>query len=560
MSTSLHRQDVGHRSADRMTIMPKAGDDPLRAELLKPENLRRRYERIRTQRGAWEALWQDCYDYSLPARRPSSAGMGGAAGRVSERLFDATAADAAEQLAATLLAQLTPPWSRWFAFRPGRDVPQDKHGSMSSELDRVAELLQAQFDRSNLAVELHQAMLDLVVAGTACLACEEAPLGEASAFRFSAVPLNDLALDESGSGRIDIVFRRQDLSLEHLAQRYPALQQQSWFAARLQREPEARLGLLDCLLPAPAPQQGYLFATVLEDGALDEQTRLLTAGRFEQAPFIAFRWLKAPGEVYGRSPVMKALPDIKTANKVVELVLKNASIAVTGIWQADDDGVLNPANVKLVPGAIIPKAVGSSGLTPLAAPGRFDISQIVLDDLRARIRHALLADRLGQIDAPRMTATEVMERAAEMARQLGATFGRLQSELLTPLVMRAVAILQRRGEIPRFALDGREVALVQQSPLARLQAQGDVQGVLSWLQQLQALGPAALQVVDSVAVARWLGRTLGVPGEFLIEAGEAPVGTAGAAALPPQLAQLAPQLQQMLQHLAGAQPSAGVTP
>src|SRR3546814_6808214 len=65
---------------------------------------------------------------------------------------------------------------------------------------------------------------------------------------------------------------------------------------------------------------------------------------------------------------MKALPDIKTANKVVELILKNASIAVTGIWQADDDGVLNPATVRLVPGAIIPKAQGSAGLTPLAAP------------------------------------------------------------------------------------------------------------------------------------------------------------------------------------------------
>ncbi|MCW0234670.1 MAG: portal protein [Ferrovibrio sp.] len=541
-----------------MTVAQKPEHDPLR-----PEALRRRYERIRGQRGAWEALWQDCYDYSLPARRPGglSGGLGGGgnASRVNERLFDATAADAAEQLAATLLAQLTPPWSRWFAFRPGRDVPQENHGAMAGELDRAAELLQAQFDRSNLAVELHQAMLDLVVAGTACLACEEAPLGEASAFRFSAVPLNDLALDESGSGRLDIVFRRQELTLEQLGQRYPVLEQQAWFTTRRQREPDARLGLLDCLLPAPAPQYGYLFATVLEDGALNEDASLLGAGRFEQPPFIAFRWLKAPGEVYGRSPVMKALPDIKTANKVVELVLKNASIAVTGIWQADDDGVLNPANVKLVPGAIIPKAVGSSGLTPLAAPGRFDISQIVLDDLRARIRHALLADRLGQIDAPRMTATEVMERAAEMARQLGATFGRLQSELLTPLVLRSVAILQRRGEIPRFALDGREVALVQQSPLARLQAQGDVQSVLTWLQQLQALGPAALQVVDTVAVARWLGRTLGVPGEFLIEAGEAPAG--GGAALPQQLAQTltgaAPQLQQMLQQLAGAQQTTG---
>jgi len=133
---------------------------------------------------------------------------------------------------------------------------------------------------------------------------------------------------------------------------------------------------------------------------------------------------------------------------VVELVLKNASIAVTGIWQADDDGVLNPATIKLVPGAIIPKAVGSAGLTPLEAPGRFDVSQLVLDDLRAAIRKALLADKLGQINAPRMTATEVLERAAEMARVLGATFGRLQSELLSPLISRTIAILARRGEIP----------------------------------------------------------------------------------------------------------------
>ena len=510
--------------------------DPALSNPLQPDLLRRRHQQARSRRGSWDALWQDCYDYALPLRRGGAATASG--GRVNERLFDATAADAAEQLAAALLSQLTPPWSRWFAFQPGRDIPEAQHGAVAAELDKAAELLQAQFDKSNLSVELHQAFLDLVVAGTACLACEEAALGESSAFRFAAVPLADLALEEGAGGRLDTVFRRQDCSLEQLRLRYPALEQQPWFVSRQQRDPDMRLAVLDCLQPAPAPLHGYLFASLLEDAALDDSQAMLAQGRFDHAPFIAFRWLKAPGETYGRSPVMKALPDIKTANKVVELVLKNASIAVTGIWQADDDGVLNPANIKLVPGAIIPKAVGSSGLTPLAAPGRFDISQLVLDDLRARIRHALLADSLGQVEAPRMTATEVLERSAAMARQLGATFGRLQAELLFPLVQRSLAILQRRGEIPPFALDGREVTLVQQSPLARLQSQGDVQGVLSWLQQIQALGPVAMQAVDALRVARWLGRTLGVPGEFLIEAGEMPPGTDSMA----QLAQLLPQL------------------
>lgn len=119
---------------------------------LQPANLRRRHERARSQRGSWDALWQDCYDYALPARRGVGTAGSTGNGRVNERLFDATAADAAEQLAAALLSQLTPPWSRWFAFQPGRDIPEEQHGAVSAELDKAAELLQAQFDRSNLSV------------------------------------------------------------------------------------------------------------------------------------------------------------------------------------------------------------------------------------------------------------------------------------------------------------------------------------------------------------------------------------------------------------------------
>ena len=194
---------------------------------------------------------------------------------------------------------------------------------------------------------------------------------------------------------------------------------------------------------------------------------------------------------------MTALPDIKTANKVVELILKNASIAVTGIWLADDDGVLNPANIKLVPGSIIPKAVGSSGLTPLQAPGRFDVSNLVLDDLRARIRHTLLVDRLGPIGGPRMTATEVMERASEMTRLLGATYGRLQAELLSPLLTRAVAILRRRGEIPDLVPRWpRRWTSSTSSPLARSQARQDVQETSCGWRATAQMGPEATAVVD----------------------------------------------------------------
>ena len=201
----------------------------------------------------------------------------------------------------------------------------------------------------------------------------------------------------------------------------------------------------------------------------------------------------------------------------MELVLKNASIAVTGIWQADDDGILNPANIKLVPGAIIPKAVGSKGLTPLEAPGKFDISQLVLDDLRSRINHALLADSLAQISAPNMTATEVLERTAQMARILGASFGRLQAELLTPLLKRAFCILRRRGDIMNFDLDGKVVDLQYKSPLALVQARKDVSTVSEWLNLVAAMGSDAATVVNAREAAVWLGNTLNVPASLISE-------------------------------------------
>jgi len=487
------------------------------------EVLLRRYRRARARRHRWESTWRECYDFALPSRE-SALGNSSPGTQRGDRLFDGTAPDAVDQLAASMLAQLTPPWSRWFDLTAGADLTEDERARMAPTLEHAAEVLRAEFAASNFAVEIHQAYLDLVTLGTACLAFEEAPPGEPSAFRFAAVPMADVALDEGPTGRLDTVFRRIRLPLPAVRQRWPSASLPPDLETRAAREPDLDVEVLECVVPNA---QGYAYTALLAGtgdalGALGEiaapiggSPDVLASGHFAVSPFICFRWMKAPGEVYGRSPVMKALPDIKTANKVVELVLKNASIAVTGIWQADDDGVLNPATVRLVPGTIIPKAVGSAGLTPLRAAGDFDVSQLVLDGLRERIRHALLADTLGQPDSPGMTATEVLHRAADMARVLGASYGRLQSELLAPLIRRGLAILRRRGEIPPIRLDGRLVDLTHASPLAQQQRMSDAQTTLTWINAVRGLGEGGAQVVDTEGAARWLARTLGVPDAVL---------------------------------------------
>lgn len=484
-----------------MTTLPflqiKSGDDA--------RAIVESYTQARSRRSSWESQWRDCYAYALPQADAFS-------NRNSvNQVFDGTAMDAVDQLASSLLANLTPPWSSWFGLKPGPDLSVAQAESLAPALEGAARVMQAHFDRCNFAVEMHQAFLDLVTAGTGTLLFEEAAPGQMSAFRFSALPLNSVTLEEgAGTGRLERVFRETDMTLDTIHARFP----KASLPPELKREKDKakKYRVIESAEP-DGDKPSVRYAVILADGGTEPV--LLHHVSLSASPFIAFRWAKAPGDTYGRSPVMKALPDIKTANKVVELILKNASIAVTGIWQADDDGVLNPATIELAPGTIIPKAVGSAGLKPLEMPGRFDVSQLVLDDLRARIRHALLIDRLGQLSDHKMTATEVLERSGEMALLLGATYGRLQSELLTPLIQRGWAILRRRGEVPDVSIDGRTVQLDYRSPLARAQGQRGVQNTINWITTTLAMGPEAASAVDLGASARFIGEALGVPSDLI---------------------------------------------
>ena len=75
--------------------------------------------------------------------------------------------------------------------RPGARPGRPRTAPRREALEDAAATLQGHLDRSNFTVEMHQAFLDLVVAGTGLLLVEEAPLGEASALRFTAVPVRD---------------------------------------------------------------------------------------------------------------------------------------------------------------------------------------------------------------------------------------------------------------------------------------------------------------------------------------------------------------------------------
>lgn len=400
------------------------------------KNLQNLYKRALDMRTPWLSRWDTARRYAMPSTDEDVA-----------TLFDSTAMDASDNLAASIYTLLTPPESMWLQLIGESELSQNAGVATAA--------LRANLNDSNFYTTIHQCYMDLVVLGTACLFMAENPIGASSAFNFTAIPISDIAILPNA------VFHTTSMSAREVIERYPTWTPPADLRDTIKRDPEIPLKLVQSLV-------GTEFTAWLDVGG-DIENNIVATGTFETNPYIIFRWSLSSGELYGRGPVLRALPDIKTANKVVELVLKNATIAVSGIWQADDDGVINLQNINLTPGAIIPKAVGSSGLTPLTSGANFDVSQLVLKDLRERIRHTLLADRLGLLSEKEMTATEIMARNADMMRILGATYGRLLHEFIRPLCDRGLQILARRGLIEQIKLNS-DAELKYIAPIAQMTA------------------------------------------------------------------------------------------
>jgi hypothetical protein len=398
------------------------------------KNLMQLYKRALDEREMWLPRWKDAMRYTIPTDDTESA-----------TLFDATAADAVDNLAASMYSLLTPPESLW--------INLVRESDLSPDADLATAMLRAHLNDSNFYTTVHQCYIDLVVLGTACLFMAENPIGADSAFSFTAIPMKDIAILPG------MVFHTTSLPACDLIEKYPDFVFPVNMRDTIKNNPQTPIRLVQALI-------GKDFTAWVDVGG-DIENNIVARGTFETNPYIIFRWSLVSGELYGRGPVLRALPDIKTANKVVELVLKNATIAVSGIWQADDDGVINLSNINLTPGAIIPKAVGSSGLTPLQSGSDFDVSQIVLRDLRDRIRHSLLADRLGLLSDKEMTATEILARNSDMVRILGATYGRLLHEFIRPLCERGLQILSRRGLIDKISLHS-DAELKYIAPIAQM--------------------------------------------------------------------------------------------
>ena len=476
-------------------------EDPIAKQYIKS------YQKAKALRENWVPLFEECYEYALPQRESFYYEERGQ--RRDEKIFDETAVVGVQEFASRLQSGIVPNFARWADLMSGSEVPPDQREAVDNELDEVTEYVFEVLQNSNFSQEVHESFMDLAV-GTGVLCVEEGD--SINPVIFSAIPLPHLVLDTGPDDKIDHVYReRKKVKFDHLEMMYPNGTFDPKVTSMMGQDRETTVLEVVCRDYSKKNQEAYLsYAICMTTNTCISKKQMTGLG---SNPFVCFRWSKCAGEIYGRGPLINALSAIKTTNLTIELILENAQMAISGIYQMEDDGVINPDTIQLVPGSIIPKAMGSQGLQPLQAAGRFDVAQLVLSDMRLNIKRALYNDMLGDPNKTPATATEVAERMADLSRRMGSAFGRLQAELVQPVLQRVIYILKKQGRVEVPTVNGREVKVRSVSPLAQAQANQDISSVARFLELVGgAFGPEMLQLlIDGEQTAIHLAKKFGVP-------------------------------------------------
>ena len=242
----------------------------------------------------------------------------------------------------------------------------------------------------------------------------------------------------------------------------------------------------------------------------------------------------APGSQLTRSLAEVALANTRTLNVLTKVTIEGAEWRATPSFKAGSGAILGGlTNNRLVPGSIV-EVAGIDNLMPLESPADVDVGWAARDELR-RDNQILLYDKALPSDGKRdaRTATEVMEDRKEVRNSYGAMYNRLMNRLGVPIVQHFLDAKYDAGEVTGahregggasvVELDGKEVAVVWENPLAQAQRLAEVEGVYMWLSQNAAtMPPEQVQsFTDYPGAGRYTHEKLRLPDEVIREGGQA---------------------------------------
>ena len=474
-----------------------------------------RFDRLQGQRENWETHWQEVADYMQP-RKADVTKRRARGDKRMEQVFDSSPIQAVELLAASLHGMLTNPSTPWFTLRfKDEEIENDDEAKLW--LEASTDAMYTAFNRSNFQQEIFELYHDLITFGTAAMFIEE---DDDDIIKFSTRHINEVFIAENDKGRIDTIYRKFKISARAAIQKFGEAVSAD-VQTKAKKDPYEEIEILHAVYPRADfnPKKKDKSNMPFESVYIEYKNgNELSVGGFREFPFVVPRYLKASNEIYGRSPAMTALPDVKMLNEMSKTTIKAAQKQVDPPLLVPDDGFLLP--VRTVPGGLNFYRSGTRDrIEPLNIGANNPLGLNMEQQRRESIRAVFYVNQLMMQQGPQMTATEVIQRNEEKMRLLGPVLGRLQSELLKPLIDRVFAVLLRNNMLPQAPefLSGRDVEIEYVSPLAKAQKSTELQSIMRAVEILGSLANVApvFDYVNFDNLVKHLADIVGVPQKIL---------------------------------------------
>lgn len=485
-----------------------------------PHKIIKRLDSLKSKRSVYESDWRDCFDMTFPERGNGLAGevvdSTSARSRNAARL-DSTGTDASRILASALMSGMTPANSRWFALDVGNETDEERRW-----LDEAADTIWENIHAANFDAAGFECMMDVVPAGW-CVLFTDTNRMNGGGYAFEQWPISECFVASTRQdARIDTIYRRYKLAAAQAAETFGIDNLSDKAREKVAKKPDEMIEFVRTIEPRDMYVVGSKLARNMPFTSCDVEVdgkHLVREQGFEEFPCSVPRWTMIPASSYAVGPAFHALPDMLELNELVRLEKASLDLAVSGMWIAEDDGVLNPRTVKVGPRKII-VANSVDSMKELKSGADFTVSFTAKAQLQAQIRKTLMADQLQPQDGPAMTATEVHVRVGLIRQLLGPVYGRLQSEYLQPLIERCFGLAFRAGALtqPPASLRERDFHVRYISPLARAQRLEDVTAMdrlEAGLMQKGQVKPELMDVYDWEESENLRAQFLGVPGKLM---------------------------------------------
>lgn len=411
------------------------------------EDIIARMEQLEQNRTNWDTQWQNCADYGMPQNNQiTSKKAPGSASGVD--LFDTTAEDSNIQLAAGLYSYMFPTEGRAFVLEV-EDEELNEEDEVKQWLDTTTKAIHKHLISSNFREAFFEFLKSLGCFGTACLYEEK---GKKSPLIFVCHHMAGIYIVANSDGIIDTIFRSYEYTARQAVQEFgkESLSEKIVTAYENPKTAEKKFQFIHAVFPREEYDStkedpiNMPFASIYVSRT---DKHKISEGGYKENPFQVDRFDRDALEVYGRSPMMKKLPDIKMVNAMKKTRIKGWEKQVDPVALLPDDGSIWPFATQ--PGGVIYYRAGGDKPEYWESKGDLKAMEEAILTVQQSIQKGFFLDMFDPlVDRQNMTATEVMARVEQKMRFLTPIIGRLQSELFNPMIHRVIGILERQDLLP----------------------------------------------------------------------------------------------------------------